>query len=237
VPTATLPIADSTAATPLVPDPPVTSPKVAAPPTTVVETEFVRPEVESAPERQAPRATAAAALTQARVGDTSVSPASLSPPLPVSELPPERAVPSTPEPKASAASSVEPVPESRTAPAAAMPHPVAEASPGDERLRVRAALGRYEAGYSSLNVDSVRAVWPGVDARSLGRAFDGLASQRVSLGQCSISVAAITARADCRGQATWAPRIGGGRETADRTWSFDLRNVAGAWQIVRVQAR
>ena len=122
---------------------------------------------------------------------------------------------------------------SSTGPSLTLP----EAPAPDERPRVRAALARYEAGYSALNVAAVQAVWPAVDARSLSRAFDGLASQRFSLGQCSMAIETASATATCNGTASWTPKIGGGVSSEGRRWTFDLRRVDGGWQIVRVSTR
>jgi hypothetical protein len=107
----------------------------------------------------------------------------------------------------------------------------------DEQVRVRAVLARYAAAYSDLDASAAQAVWPEVDARSLARAFDGLQSQRVSLGQCSIAVDGATARADCDGSATWTPKIGGGTRSQPRQWHFELKNNAGTWEIVKAQGR
>jgi hypothetical protein len=107
----------------------------------------------------------------------------------------------------------------------------------DPRTAVRATLARYEAAYSGLNVSAARAVWPAVDARALARAFDGLASQRVALDRCDVTVNGTTARALCSGTAEWTPKVGGGERRQNRHWAFDLRNAAGGWQIVRADAR
>lgn len=107
----------------------------------------------------------------------------------------------------------------------------------DQSAAVRAALTRYEAGYSRLDVAAVHSVWPSLDQHALSRAFDGLESQRVSLGSCSVNVNGNAARADCSGTAAWTPKIGGGERTASRKWTFDLSESDGAWRIVRVQAR
>ena len=80
-------------------------------------------------------------------------------------------------------------------------------------------------------------MWPSLDERALARAFDGLASQRVSLGSCSVNVNGIAARADCSGTAAWTPKVGGGEHITPRKWTFDLTESDGAWRIVRVQAR
>jgi hypothetical protein len=107
----------------------------------------------------------------------------------------------------------------------------------DQSAAVRAALNRYEAAYSRLDVAAVQSVWPSLDERALARAFDGLASQRVSLGSCSVNVNGIAARADCSGTAAWTPKVGGGEHITPRKWTFDLTESDGAWRIVRVQAR
>ena len=107
----------------------------------------------------------------------------------------------------------------------------------NESARILGVLSRYESAYSALNVSAAQAVWPAVNARSLSRAFEGLESQRLSLGQCSLAIEGPTARANCNGTATWTPKIGGGTTTQARHWRFELKNAAGQWQIVRAEAR
>jgi hypothetical protein len=107
----------------------------------------------------------------------------------------------------------------------------------DARSAVRAALARYEAAYSGLNVSAARAVWPTVDERALARAFDGLSSQRVALDRCDLTVTGATAHASCLGSAEWTPKVGAGQRRQNRRWSFDLANTGGAWQILRAEAR
>jgi hypothetical protein len=98
-------------------------------------------------------------------------------------------------------------------------------------------LSKYERAYSSLDASAASAVWPGVDQAALARAFQGLASQRVSLKSCDVTVNGIAARAQCSGTATWVPRVGGGARTAARQWEFDLRKRDGDWEIQRAVAR
>lgn len=107
----------------------------------------------------------------------------------------------------------------------------------DEHVAVRAILARYAAAFSDLDSAAARAVWPGVDQRALARAFEGLASQRVTLGACEVGVNGQTSHAICTGSATWTPKVGGGRQTRSRVWTFDLRRGDGRWQIVRVDTR
>jgi hypothetical protein len=97
---------------------------------------------------------------------------------------------------------------------------------------VRAVLERYAAAYGRLDADAAKAIWPAVDRGALARAFDGLASQRVSLGACDVSVNAATARARCEGTATWEPKVGSGTVRERRAWTFALARAGGVWQIV-----
>ena len=130
------------------------------------------------------------------------------------------------------------VPDLPPAPPATPPSsPRAESPPPPDDSGVRAALAQYESAYSSLNAASAHAIYPGVDERSLERAFDSLDSQRVSLGRCSISMNGARAQATCQGSATWTPKVGGGTRSSARTWQFDLANAGGTWKITRAEAR
>jgi hypothetical protein len=133
-------------------------------------------------------------------------------------------------------------PPAATAPAptstAAASAPPAESSPApDDRVAIRAALSRYESAYNRLDVDAVRTIWPTLDQRALARAFDSLNSQRVALQNCNVDVSGSTAKANCSGNASWTPKIGGGERSADRRWTFDLSESNGAWRITQVRAR
>jgi hypothetical protein len=160
-----------------------------------------------------------------------------------SDVPPRTVVEEAPRPAVPAPSSgvsTMPGPPATTvdppaAPPAEAPRPTAPVV--DEHAAVRATLGRYESAYSDLNTAAAHAVWPGVDERALARAFDSLSSQRVKLGTCEVGVNGATARAICHGTASWTPKVGGGQQTKSRTWTFDLRQTRGTWQIVRVDAR
>jgi SnoaL-like domain len=144
-----------------------------------------------------------------------------------------------------------PEPPARPAPSPAIPaalepeesKPAATAAPKvesmaiDEASIVRSVLTRYERAYSSLDARAASAVWPGVDRTALERAFDGLASQRVSLQSCDVTVHGAAARALCSGTAMWVPKVGGGTRTAARRWDFELRKRDGDWEIERAVAR
>jgi hypothetical protein len=111
------------------------------------------------------------------------------------------------------------------------------AEPAAESL-VRSVLSRYASAYSSLDANAAQRVWPSVNRAALSRAFDSLASQQISLGDCRIDVAATSAQAHCAGSATWAPKVGGGgARTEARDWTFELARAASGWQIVRARVQ
>lgn len=103
---------------------------------------------------------------------------------------------------------------------------------------VRRTLDRYAAAYSALDAEAAHRVWPRVDRAALTRAFDTLASQRVSLNDCRIDVTGAAAHASCSGSATWAPKIGpGGVRTDPRRWDFELAKNSTGWEIVRARTQ
>ncbi|MDQ3938115.1 MAG: hypothetical protein M3253_05480, partial [Chloroflexota bacterium] len=61
--------------------------------------------------------------------------------------------------------------------------------------------------------------------------------QYVSLGQCDVRISGTAARADCRGEATWTPKVGGGTQTAARQWRFDLAQKEDEWIITQATVR
>lgn len=103
--------------------------------------------------------------------------------------------------------------------------------------RIRSLLLRYENAYNRLDAKAARAVWPGVDQAALGRAFSDLLFQSVSLGPCEITVIGNVGGASCAGKARWEPRIGGGLQSADRYWTFNLRKTDEEWQIEELRVR
>ena len=122
------------------------------------------------------------------------------------------------------------------APAPPVEPPPAEPS---QDAGVRNVLGRYASAYNALDVTAATRVWPGVNRGALARAFDSLASQQVSLGDCRVDVSGVKAQARCAGRATWTPKIGSGTRTESRSWTFELARAGNDWQIVsaRVQNR
>lgn len=106
-----------------------------------------------------------------------------------------------------------------------------------ERDKVRSVLSRYENAFSQLDAAAAARLYPSVDRKALSRAFGTLSSQQIQFDDCRIQVTQSTARATCAGKASWTPKVGGGAKEQARRWQFDLKQVAGDWQIgsVRVQ--
>lgn len=132
------------------------------------------------------------------------------------------------------------LPSTPTASAATSPVPLPPPPRIDENTAVRTVLHRYADAYSRLDASAAQQVWPGVNRAALSRAFESLASQDISLGECAVNVSGASARATCDGAATWAPKVGGGgSRTEPRNWTFQLAKADAGWQIVnaRVQNR
>ena len=121
------------------------------------------------------------------------------------------------------------------------PAPAVESSPTQpsQDAVVRNVLNRYASAYNTLDVNAATRVWPGVNRSALARAFDGLSSQQLSLGDCRVDVEGAKAQARCAGRATWTPKIGSGTRSESRSWTFELARAGNDWQIVsaRVQNR
>jgi hypothetical protein len=119
--------------------------------------------------------------------------------------------------------------------------PVADKSRAASRAmdadQIKAVLARYELAYNRLDVRAASDVWPTVDSAALNRAFRDLLSQRVALGLCDITVIGDIGGATCAGRARWEPRVGGGMQTAERYWKFDLRRADGNWKIEQIRVR
>jgi hypothetical protein len=110
-------------------------------------------------------------------------------------------------------------------------------SRGLERDKVRAVLLGYEKAHSQLDAAAAARLYPAVDRKALSRAFSTLSSQQILFEDCRIQVAQATAHASCAGTASWTPRVGGGSRQEARRWNFDLKQVAGNWQIGTVKVQ
>ncbi len=105
-------------------------------------------------------------------------------------------------------------------------------------MAVRAALDRYRSAFSSLDASSAKSVWPGVDEKTLTRAFGQMTSQQFVFDACSIDVTGGRATANCQGRAQYVPKIGSRTPRVEpRQWSFTLRRDEGDWMIETVDSK
>src|SRR5262245_28820680 len=110
--------------------------------------------------------------------------------------------------------------------------------PASETGAIQTVLSRYRTAFRDLDAGAARAIWPGVDAKALGRAFESLERQDLIFNSCQIAVRDVRAVASCDGKARYVPRICN-RDPHDerRSWEFKLRKVDDVWLIDTVSAR
>ena len=131
----------------------------------------------------------------------------------------------------------------RTAEPAAASLPVTAGSaaqpvPSPETRAVAQALNRYQQAFSTLDANAAQAVWPSVDVKALGRAFDQLDQQTFELQACQITIAGSRAEAACSGTASYVRKVGSkGVRAEPRQWRFTLRQDDNEWIIDRVDVR
>ena len=100
---------------------------------------------------------------------------------------------------------------------------------------VLTVVARYVSAYDSLDVNAVKAVWPSVDAKALGRAFAGLESQSFHFDECRIVPDTSSAKAYCAGTAVFVPKVGNRHEHFEfREWTFEIEKTGEEWTIARV---
>ena len=144
----------------------------------------------------------------------------------------------------------EPAPALEASPAVSLPalrlpapmRPEPEALPSivarTEQSEIQRTLGQYRSAYQLLDAESARAVWPSVDVRALARAFDSLTSQQLAFETCQFDIIGEAATAQCRGSATYTPKVGNREPKLEpRQWTFHLRKVGEDWKIQRAQTR
>jgi hypothetical protein len=123
------------------------------------------------------------------------------------------------------------------------PAPLAETAPAApaeavEARAIQQVLGQYRNAFSGLDSGAAKAVWPSVDARALGRAFDRLEEQAFEFSQCDIAVTGARATASCAGSAKYVPKVGNRSPHYEpRQWWFNLRKADERWLIEQVDSR
>lgn len=159
-----------------------------------------------------------------------------SPPAVVPEPSPLREAPSREAPSTEAPSSVRALPPAETVLSSVDSLPRRE-DVIERQASVRGTIERYRSAYERLDAAAAQSVWPGVDAGALSRAFGSLESQQLRFEDCAIDVAGSTADATCTGRASVVPKIGGGRQSVNRTWRFRLEQNGESWTIASATVR
>jgi hypothetical protein len=110
--------------------------------------------------------------------------------------------------------------------------------PASETGAIQTVLSQYRTAFRELDAGAARAIWPSVDTKALGKAFESLERQDLTFNSCQIAVREVRAVASCDGTARYVPRIGN-RDPHDerRSWEFKLRKVDDVWLIDTVSAR
>jgi hypothetical protein len=115
-----------------------------------------------------------------------------------------------------------------------------EATRGDGAANsaIAAVLDRYRTAFNDLNAEAARSVWPGADVKGLGRAFGALKEQQLSFDDCAITLRGDSAVADCRGTASYVPKVGRKAQRVEaRQWRFQVEKRETGWLIQSVAAR
>jgi hypothetical protein len=128
-----------------------------------------------------------------------------------------------------------PMPE--PVPPADNPELSAPAEPPSDREAIDVVLARYQTAFSQLDANAARAVWPGVRADALERAFGQLEQQLVRFSSCSVAIEGTGATARCLGTTSYVPRVGSRTERTDiRQWQIELGKAIEGWRIVAVDS-
>jgi hypothetical protein len=124
-------------------------------------------------------------------------------------------------------------------PAAVSIAPSPEEALAAETGEIKIVLSRYQNAFNALDAGEAKAIWPGVDDKSLGRAFGQLESQHVVFDACQIEVDGTRATSTCDGRASYVPKIGSKTARIDsRNWTFELvKTERRGWMIEGVRSR
>jgi hypothetical protein len=131
-----------------------------------------------------------------------------------------------------------PPPEPRPSVAAAPPISAETSGPAADRADIQALLNRYQNAFNSLNAGAAKTLWPSVDERTLGRAFDQLKRQEVVFDACQTAVTGLRAVTSCQGHASYVPKVGNKIERIEAgRWTFKVMKSDGGWKIEGVESR
>jgi hypothetical protein len=131
-------------------------------------------------------------------------------------------------------------PTAEQRPAAPVGASISAETPGvpSDRSSIQDVLNRYQHAFNSLDASAAKALWPSVDERALGRAFDQLSRQAVVFDACKTAVTGRLAVSACQGHASYVPKIGNKMERTEAgRWTFKLRKGDSGWLIDGVESR
>ncbi len=130
------------------------------------------------------------------------------------------------------------MPSPEPSPPTVRPAASAAADPPTDRQAIYAVLERYQTAFSQLDTNAVRAIWPGLNASALERAFGQVERQAVRFSACSVAIIGAGATARCQGSASYVPKVGSRTERVNtRRWQIDLRKSGDDWRIVALDSR
>jgi hypothetical protein len=131
-----------------------------------------------------------------------------------------------------------PTPDQRPAIAAAAPISAGISGAATDRADIQALINRYQNALNNLNAGAAKTLWPSVDERTLGRAFDQLKRQEVVFDACQTAVTGLRAVSSCQGHASYVPKVGNKLERIEAaSWTFKIRKSEGGWVIEGVESR
>jgi hypothetical protein len=155
-------------------------------------------------------------------------------------LPPAEPVNPLPAAVDPALASLEPPPPPARRPEVAPAAPISAEASGaiTDRASIQDLLNRYQDAFNNLNASAAKTVWPSVDERMLGRAFDQLQRQQVVFSACQTSVTGRLAVSSCQGHASYVPKVGNKTErTETARWTFKLKKGESGWLIDGIESR
>lgn len=111
------------------------------------------------------------------------------------------------------------------------------APPADPRTAVLQVLDEYRAAYESMDIASLRAIYPSFENfQALQARFADLESVAVAMGnrQVTLDRDGVRATATCLYSMTYIPRTGRTESTPPVRAEFQLRRQGGAWVIEKI---
>jgi hypothetical protein len=92
--------------------------------------------------------------------------------------------------------------------------------------------------FNNLDASALVSVWPSVNAKAIGHAFDQIDSQAFTFDRCVTQPRSGGAVVTCSGRAAWVPRVGNRSPRVEsRRWTFTLEKGSQGWVIREVNSQ